>query len=845
MFDINVFKISLKKSEVDGCTEDTIGNITGKLNNEKNQFNENLKTQFEVLKNKYKELNDENNKKVGSEKVSYGVENIEAIIKKTDITIEEFVKLNNELNGYDTLLKEGVDAYKKGLIEEYKKDMYKNKFNVAKAIDSTFKYVFETDYNNLTISRKLDEIQKIKNNITTNSTKADKIIGDKKEALNKDILEKLNEYNNIFINLSLELMGIVKKNFSDLNTIDISTGDNYNNVISKLKELTDELNKIKSNFKEFFIPEFTEVLENAKGCELIDHLETYINMTESDEAKKDYLKNCITNITKEVENYFKKKSEKNIYIKVKKNEKDGSVYLCLYNKYFNNFCREVKNEKKLKNIKDEVIREDYSNYCIFSSVDIDNTKQINIDIDPSLIEKDKAYILFYTIRDSNKYDFFFLKSIDNSLKHLIRYCSDYTNLCSELKILKISKGIKNMESMFSGFSELKSLDLSMLDTDEVTDMSSMFSGCSGLQELDLKKIKTAKVTNMSGMFYNCSSLKSLDLSNFETNKVTNMSNMFNGCSSLQSLDLSNFETGNVTNMKGMFSECGFIDFKLCINTSMVTDMRNMFSRCSSLQNLTLNINTGKVEDMSSMFSNCEKLIKLDIGSLNTSAVKKMNYMFEACKALGTLNLSTFNTDNVAEMTAMFERSGLITITFPSNFGKSVKNMSSMFKNCENLTELDLSNFKTNNVTDMKEMFSGCKNLITLNIDNFTTDNVENMSKMFESCNSLKEINFPETFTTNKVTDMSSIFYCCSSLTKLDLNNWKDENLGRKWWLFRECTKLSELGLINFNFSNLKVEDEIFKNCEGLKTIVNKTLTKEEFNDLFNDCPKEIERKDHY
>ena len=54
------------------------------------------------------------------------------------------------------------------------------------------------------------------------------------------------------------------------------------------------------------------------------------------------------------------------------------------------------------------------------------------------------------------------------------------------------------------------------------------------------------------MFYNCSKLTSLDLSNLNTKNVTNMSGMFSTCSSLTSLDLSNFNTNNVTNMWRMF-----------------------------------------------------------------------------------------------------------------------------------------------------------------------------------------------------------------------------------------------------------------------------------------------------
>ena len=37
-------------------------------------------------------------------------------------------------------------------------------------------------------------------------------------------------------------------------------------------------------------------------------------------------------------------------------------------------------------------------------------------------------------------------------------------------------------------------------------------------------------------------------------------------------------------------------------------------------------------------------------------------------------------------------------------------MSEMFYNCKNLTSLNLSNFKTNNVINMIEMFYNCEKL---------------------------------------------------------------------------------------------------------------------------------------
>ena len=138
--------------------------------------------------------------------------------------------------------------------------------------------------------------------------------------------------------------------------------------------------------------------------------------------------------------------------------------------------------------------------------------------------------------------------------------------------------------------ELKTLDLSNLDTSQVTSMSVMFRGCMGLTSLDVSNWNTSQVTNMTGMFYGCNGLASLDVSHFDTSQVTGMSDMFNDCTSLTSLDLSKFDTSEVTDMGHMFEECGSLTSLDLSNfdTSKVTNMYRMFRGCASLRTIKIN-----------------------------------------------------------------------------------------------------------------------------------------------------------------------------------------------------------------------------------------------------------------
>ena len=179
------------------------------------------------------------------------------------------------------------------------------------------------------------------------------------------------------------------------------------------------------------------------------------------------------------------------------------------------------------------------------------------------------------------------------------------------------------------------------DCDALTNANSMFMGCGNLTSLDLSGLDTSNVTDMYRMFYNCSGLTSLDLSGLDTSKVTTMSEMFKYCYALTSLDLTPLNTSNVTNMSYMFQSCSDLTYinLTSLDTHNVTDMMCMFNYCSSLTSLDLTpLNTSNVTNMRSMFSSCDKLSSLDVSNLDTSNVTNMLFMFEGCYALTSLTM---------------------------------------------------------------------------------------------------------------------------------------------------------------------------------------------------------------
>ena len=275
-----------------------------------------------------------------------------------------------------------------------------------------------------------------------------------------------------------------------------------------------------------------------------------------------------------------------------------------------------------------------------------------------------------------------------------------------------------------------------------TNGSGMFSYLDNVDTLDLTGLDTSNMTSMSYMFYNSNSLKSINLSNFNTSKLLYANNMFNGCTSLESLDLSNFNTSKVTNFSNMFRDCQKMkEINLSnFDTSSATTFANLFHNCSSLTTLDLSsFNTNKVTYMGSMFYDCSSLTSLDLSNFNTSNVINMGYgMFYNCKSLKELDLSNFDT-------------------------KKVIDFSDMFNGCSSLENIELSSFDTTNATNMANMFYNCKSLKQLDLSSFNTSKVTNMSKMFLQNNEINTIYVSEKWNTSNVTSSSLMFHSCTSL----------------------------------------------------------------------------------
>ena len=211
------------------------------------------------------------------------------------------------------------------------------------------------------------------------------------------------------------------------------------------------------------------------------------------------------------------------------------------------------------------------------------------------------------------------------------------------------------------------------------------------------------------------------------------------------------------------------------------------------ENIEIKINGEKIDFAYTHKFEKEGIYKIEYLFKNNQ--KKINHMFSKCECLTNINFSNFNSENIINTRNMFAFCSLLKEINFSNFNTSkVTYMSEMFSDCTSLINIDLSNFNTQNVESMSGMFSYCSSLINLDLSNFNTQNVYSMSDMFSYCSALENLNLSN-FNTQNVVGMDEMFSGCEALKNLDLTNFKTNNKKEILKMLKDCKSLKKENVI--------------------------------------------------
>ena len=210
---------------------------------------------------------------------------------------------------------------------------------------------------------------------------------------------------------------------------------------------------------------------------------------------------------------------------------------------------------------------------------------------------------------------------------------------------KITLNYKNIEASKSyTYEEIPGYQFYKVHFNELTDCSHMLEGCAYIG--DGKK----------------NSISRLDLSNLNTQNVTTTKAMFKDTYITDFIGIEKLNTSNVTDMSEMFFRVSPVyDYTLNLNswnTSKVETFEKMFS--SERHDFFISVNlyldswdTSNATNMSQMFYNLLTITQLDLSNWDTSKVTTMSSMFERCRSLQSLKMLG-PTNPQADVTDMFK-----------------------------------------------------------------------------------------------------------------------------------------------------------------------------------------------
>ena len=258
------------------------------------------------------------------------------------------------------------------------------------------------------------------------------------------------------------------------------------------------------------------------------------------------------------------------------------------------------------------------------------------------------------------------------------------------------------------------------------------------------------------------------------------------------------------------------------------NIENKFKKIMNIYNILnaketknrINYNNYIIGEMNILEKDLNKYVRL-IGSYeeykreNRIEDNEKEYRFKNEEELKANCIIEINNKEIIPFTYFYKFSDTGKYIIKYTFVDELINTSYLFFNCSTLVNLNLSNFKTQNLTYMNGMFYGCRNLENINLSNINTKNVVSLSSMFCECNNLLHINLSH-FNTENVERMFHMFCNCKKIKDINLSNFNTKNVINMDYLFYGCNSLLSVNLSNFDTNNCKQLNHMFDFCNNLK-----------------------------
>lgn len=226
---------------------------------------------------------------------------------------------------------------------------------------------------------------------------------------------------------------------------------------------------------------------------------------------------------------------------------------------------------------------------------------------------------------------------------------------------------------------------------------------------------------------------------------------------------------------------------------------------------------------------------------NVSRLTSLAGCFYNCPNLTNVNVSTWKVNNVTNLFWLFANDQkLNNISSLANWNTlNVRNMNGMFAYCMNLNDVSvLDNWKMNNVSDLTNAFFYCNNMtVSPNVRKWNLSNLKTFVNGFNYCNNLMSVNF-SSVNMYQTTDLERMFYACRNMTSVNFYNTNLYSLQKAAFLFYSCYNLKTVNLDWKTSSNLTNVKNMFADCINLTSLSVYNLTMNNVTDasyLFSGC----------
>lgn len=453
----------------------------------------------------------------------------------------------------------------------------------------------------------------------------------------------------------------------------------------------------------------------------------------------------------------------------------------------------------------------------------------------------------------------------NYLEDTIRMCQNCNSLNNIALTYWNMPNNDRMGQMFYGCSNLTNINMYGGNFPNVSLTWEMFNNCVNLKRVNLANCNLYGVTNATNMFYNCRNLTYVNLAGTGSfSNVTSVAGMFRDCYNFEYPYHSTWNMYKCTNFTFMWANTKYSQIEWDWSMNNATNLAYMYYNCTNLteiwaaQSWTL----PNVRNMYGMFYNCKNFSTVNFSKWKPNSLECAASMFFNHVGLGNAQLNDWNNmPNLVNTAFMFYNSGIEDVnlgnwnapnlictanmfgncknlylyTWPVGFLNNVKDASSMFWNCTNITSLtqlngawalpqnsyglmsncinlsmNLWNCNVSRVQEAAYMFENCRSLTGFKASGYG-DNMSNMEGMFRDCIKLNNANFYY-WTPSKLFSMGNVFYNCYTLNNVSMNQFAAPNLLYLNRMFYNCTNLRYVYAAQTFFTNATYMNQMFYNC---------------------------------